>query len=58
MKKTYIIPAVIMKQCDGIMLLSGSRVSSNNGIKYGGTDNNGSLDPNANSNNDFWDDEE
>lgn len=39
-------------------LLSGSEVKSNNGIGFGGVDNNGSADPDANSNSDLWSDED
>lgn len=58
MKKYYIQPRVVKERIEAMNLLSGSEVKSNNGIGFGGVDNNGSADPDANSNSDLWSDED
>ena len=45
MKKTYIIPHVSIVQVNDEKPIAASGVNSNNGIGYGGVDENGSLDP-------------
>lgn len=58
MKKHYIQPTMTKQEFETISLLSASGVKSNNGIGFGGVDNNGSADPDANSNSDLWSDED
>lgn len=45
MKKRYIIPETKVVLLHGETILSASGVTSNNGIGYGGVDEQGELDP-------------
>lgn len=45
MKKIYVRPSMSEVKLDSTQFLCGSGVSSSNGIKYGGVDNNGTCDP-------------
>ena len=44
-KKEYIAPAVELVECDDMVLLAGSGVTSDVGIGWGGIDDDGSKDP-------------
>ena len=46
-KKAYMMPAMQVVKIDNVQLLSGSGVTSENGILYGGIDVDGLLDPAA-----------
>ena len=56
MKKEYIRPHVEKQELTAPQLLTNSGVNSDKGINYGGVDNSGSKDPNANRNNLDWED--
>ena len=47
MKKRYIQPCMKDEHVQAAEILAGSGVTGNEGIGYGGTDNNGTLDPEA-----------
>ena len=46
-KKAYMMPAMQVVKIDNVQLLSGSGVTSDNGIQFGGIDEEGTLDPSA-----------
>jgi hypothetical protein len=46
-KKAYMMPAMQVVKIDNVQLLSGSGVTSENGIGFGGVDEGGTLDPSA-----------
>ena len=46
---------IFVVKCLAQQLMSNSGVTSSKGISYGGTDSNGSVDPDAKSNSDYWD---
>ena len=50
MKKTYIIPNVCVQAVTQELPLTGSGVTSNNGIGYGGVDEDGSKEANVKEN--------
>ena len=52
-KHTYIIPSVKRLSLEGTALMDESGVTGDNGIGYGGVDEQGELDPDANSG--VWD---
>ena len=58
MKKIYIKPIIEEQRIVALKLMSGSGVTSNNGIEYAGIDEDGTEDPDANNNDDIWDDED
>ncbi len=58
MKRIYSEPTIFVVKCLAQQLMSNSGVTSSKGISYGGTDSNGSVDPDAKRNSDYWDDEE
>ena len=58
MKKIYVRPSMSEVKLDSTQFLCGSGVSSSNGIKYGGKDDNGSLDPASRRYQYDWDDDE
>ena len=47
MKKRYIQPCMKDERAQAAEILAGSGVTGNDGIGYGGIDNNGTLDPEA-----------
>ncbi len=47
MKKAYIIPDIQVVKIENVQLLSGSGVAGENGIGFGGVDEDGTLDPSA-----------
>ena len=58
MKKTYIEPSVEMDGMETEAFICGSQgVTSNNGITYGGVDEDGDIDPASRVNRDVWDEE-
>ena len=56
MKKVYIRPFTVVLATDMEPLMNGSGVSSNNGIDYGGVDEEGEKDPASNRHRKTWDD--
>jgi len=46
-KKEYIAPSMEVMEIKNMQLLAGSGVTSDNGIDYGGVDDEGTLDPTA-----------
>ena len=44
MKKTYFTPTTVVEECLTEEMIAASSVSSNNGIGYGGIDEDGSLE--------------
>lgn len=58
MKKHYIQPTMTKQEFETISLLSGSGVKSNNGIAFGGIDESGTEDPDANESSDLWGDDD
>ena len=61
MKKTYIEPSVVMAYIGTATMIcqsAGSGVSSDNGITYGGVDQNGDREPSSRHINNVWEDEE
>jgi len=46
-KKEYIAPSMDVVEIKNMQLLAGSGVTSDNGIDYGGVDDEGTLDPTA-----------
>ena len=56
MKKTYIQPCMEEMQAEAAQMLAAS-VTGNNGIGYGGVDNDGSLNPETKEELELWDDE-
>ena len=58
MKKTYIEPSIEMEGMEAEAFICGSQgVTSNNGITYGGVDEDGDIDPASRVNRDVWDEE-
>ena len=61
MKKTYIIPETVAVQVCGERMIAGSQdVTSNNGMTYGGVDEEGEKDPEVKQNQsryDVWNDD-
>lgn len=59
MKKAYINPRISMQAVSSMMPLAGSQdVTSNNGITYGGVDEEGEKDPSVKQNHyNVWDDD-
>lgn len=58
MKKRYISPDFIILNLQVAKMISTSNdVSSNNGIGYGGIDEDGSQDPSVKANNNVWDED-
>lgn len=45
MKKTYIAPLIKKENAECCTILAGSEIISNNGIGYGGIDNDGGKNP-------------
>ena len=58
MKKRYFAPETLVVRTAIEQLLSGSGVQSDNGIGYGGVDEDGSKDPSARRHRSEWDDDE
>ena len=59
MKKTYQVPFTEMVTMETLTIICTSgTVTSNNGIGYGGVDEDGEKDPSARRRRDVWDDEE
>jgi hypothetical protein len=60
MKKTYLQPSVVVAQMETMMVVCGSQdITSDNGIDYGGVDEDGSKDPASRRlQRDIWEDEE
>ena len=57
MKKTYLQPSTMMEDMEAEAFICGSEsITSNNGITYGGVDENGTKDP-ASRRHEVWDDE-
>lgn len=57
MKKTYIQPCMEVVSEDCSVLMSSSGVESNNGIGYGGVDDDGTKDPASRRFGSDWDDD-
>lgn len=59
MKKTYIEPHIEMRQIHAEQVIASSEITSNNGIGYGGVDEEGELDPEVKEekHKDVWDDD-
>ena len=58
MKKTYLQPSTVMVMVEtGVILTGSAGVMSNNGIGYGGVDEEGSLDPASRRRQGSWEDE-
>ena len=58
MKKTYIEPSIEMEGMEGETIICVSQgVTSDNGITYGGVDENGEKDPASRRSNGLWEDE-
>lgn len=56
MKKIYSVPEMVEADLMQVSMLAGSRgVTSNNGIKYGGIDTDGSKDPSVKADNGWLD---
>jgi hypothetical protein len=59
MKKTYMKPsAEVVRMGMTMMICTSEGVTSNNGIDYGGVDEDGEKDPAARRHRNVWDDEE
>ena len=59
MKKTYLQPLTEVVKMETVSFICGSQdVKSNNGIGYGGVDDDGEKDPSARRRNNVWDEEE
>ncbi|MBQ8066063.1 MAG: hypothetical protein IJ200_10465 [Prevotella sp.] len=58
MKKGYMTPTTMMVAVGTEMLLAGSGVQSDNGISYGGVDEDGSKEPGARRRRNVWDGED
>ena len=59
MKKTYIQPLTeVVRMGTWNFICASEGVTSNNGIDYGGVDEDGELDPASRRRRDVWDDEE
>ena len=59
MKKTYMQPLAFIAKTEHVtMICTSNGVTSNNGIDYGGVDEEGEMDPAARRRRDIWDEEE
>jgi hypothetical protein len=59
MKKTYLQPSTEMVILGTTTIICGSQdITSDNGIDYGGVDENGEKDPSSRRQQDVWEDEE
>lgn len=58
MKKTYMRPSTLTVQTELQVMICQSGVNSNNGIGYGGVDEEGTKDPASRKHKSEWDDDE
>jgi hypothetical protein len=57
MKKTYMKPSITVESTEtSTMICSSQRITSDNGINYGGVDVEGDKDPASRRQQDIWDD--
>lgn len=55
MKETYIAPNAGLEILGSMHMLASSGIISDRGIRYGGIDEGGDLDPDARQDNNYWD---